>query len=88
MVIADLKEPCSACEGSGFQAGIKQYGSHLANDTRKCVVCLGKGYLLTKLGQDIWHLLKPLIEEMMQDKQREKTHSRETEKRGKSQGKS
>ncbi len=67
MIIADLKEPCSACKGSGFHAGFNQYGTLLANDTRKCVQCDGKGYLLTKLGQEVWELYKPMIEELLQE---------------------
>lgn len=66
MVLADLKQPCSACDGSGFVAGFNQYGTLLANDTRKCKECQGKGYILTKLGKEIWALYEPMIEELIQ----------------------
>ncbi|MBF0288800.1 MAG: hypothetical protein HQM14_13375 [SAR324 cluster bacterium] len=68
MIIADLKEPCASCNGSGFRAGFNEYGTLLANDTRNCVKCRGKGYLLTKLGKEVWELYQPMIEEMLQER--------------------
>ncbi len=67
MVIADLKIPCFACQGSGFRAGFNEAGTLLTNDSGKCVACQGKGYSLTKLGKDIWELYQPMITEMLQN---------------------
>ncbi|MBF0276283.1 MAG: hypothetical protein HQM13_00770 [SAR324 cluster bacterium] len=66
MVIADLKTPCSSCAGSGFRAGFNQYGSLLSNDSGKCTVCQGRGFSLTKLGEDVWELYQPMILKMIQ----------------------
>lgn len=70
MLIADLKEPCTACQSSGFLAGFNQYGTLLHNDSRKCTVCHGKGYLLTKLGKEVWELYEPMIREMIAEAMR------------------
>ena len=67
MVIADLKQTCSACQGSGFKLGFNQYGSLHPHAGKKCLSCGGRGYLLTELGLDVWNLLKPLIQELLQE---------------------
>lgn len=73
MVIADLKQPCTACSGSGFIAGFNQYGTFLANETGKCKDCQGKGFCLTKLGQEIWELYAPMVEERVQKALQQRT---------------
>jgi len=67
LLISDLKEPCTQCQGSGFQAGFNQYGSILPNNSRKCQVCQGRGHLLTKLGKEIWDLYNPMIKEIISE---------------------
>ncbi|MBC8259525.1 MAG: hypothetical protein H8E38_10945 [SAR324 cluster bacterium] len=66
MLISDLKKPCSACEGSGYQAGFDEWGSIQTNLRRSCPACSGKGYKLTELGQNLWKLYSPMIQEMIQ----------------------
>ncbi len=67
MVIADLKQPCPTCDGSGFRAGFNQYGTLLPNNNRHCLTCSGRGYVLTQLGQEVWELFQPLIADMIRE---------------------
>lgn len=65
MVIGDLKQPCEACSGSGIIRGVNQYGTLLPKNDIRCQTCQGRGYVLTKLGKEVWELFKPLIEDML-----------------------
>lgn len=65
MLIADLKQPCPVCKGSGHIAGFNEYGSLKPNVTGKCLRCGGNGYILTELGQDMWKLLRPMVRDLI-----------------------
>ena len=65
MIIADLKQPCTACKGSGFQAGFNEYGSLRPNLSGKCLTCGGSGYRLTELGRELWELYQPRIRDLI-----------------------
>ena len=67
MLISDLKRTCSKCEGSGFQAGYDEWGSIQTNLQRSCPICSGKGYILTELGNNLWKLFRPMIEELIRE---------------------
>ena len=72
MLISDLKKPCNECEGSGYIAGLDEWGTIQINLRQSCHVCSGRGYNLTELGQELWKLYKPmvknLINELLQNK--------------------
>jgi len=72
MLISDLKKPCNDCEGSGYIAGLDEWGTIQINLRQSCHVCSGRGYNLTELGKELWKLFKPmvqnLISETLQDK--------------------
>ena len=70
MLIADLKQTCTTCNGSGFHAGYNQYGTLLPSTDGKCLACKGMGYLLTELGEELWALLHPLIVETIQQEKK------------------
>jgi len=70
LLITDLKTPCERCKGSGFEAGYDENGSLQSRLHKDCSECLGKGYLLTALGREIWELLQPLIQDLIQAEQR------------------
>ncbi|MGK5090919.1 hypothetical protein WDW89_02750 [Deltaproteobacteria bacterium TL4] len=65
MVIADLKQDCSSCKGSGKAYGFDEYGTLRHKITPICLTCRGKGYVLTALGQEVWDLFQPLVEELL-----------------------
>ena len=67
MIIQDLKETCDACQGSGFEAGYNQWGSLHPNLSKQGSKCGGRGFILTALGQEVWNLFKPMIQEMIQE---------------------
>jgi len=66
MIIDDLKKPCTACNTSGRQAGLKNWGGHLANTSGACAECKGRGHTLTKLGIEVWELYRPMFMELVQ----------------------
>ena len=72
MLISDLKKPCNECQGSGYIAGLDEWGTIQINLRRSCHACSGRGYNLTELGQELWKLYKPmvhfLINETLQNK--------------------
>ena len=61
MLISDLKKQCSECEGSGYIAGLDEWGTIQINLRQSCHVCSGRGFNLTELGQDLWKLYKPMV---------------------------
>ena len=67
MLISDLKKPCNECEGSGYIAGLDEWGIIQINLRQSCHVCSGKGFNLTELGQDFWKLYKPMIQNLIND---------------------
>tara|TARA_B100000686_G_C16367458_1_gene750826 strand:- start:532 stop:756 length:225 start_codon:yes stop_codon:yes gene_type:complete len=67
MLISDLKKQCNECEGSGFIAGLDECGTIQTNLRKSCHVCSGKGYNLTELGQDLWKLYKPIVQNLISE---------------------
>ncbi|MEC8188707.1 MAG: hypothetical protein VX059_07955 [SAR324 cluster bacterium] len=72
MLITDLKTPCTLCKGSGFEAGYNEYGSLQSRLQKTCSQCLGKGYLLTELGREIWELLQPMVQDLVREELQER----------------
>jgi len=67
MLISDLKKPCNECEGSGYIAGLDEWGTIQINLRQSCHVCSGRGFNLTELGQDLWKLYKPMIQNLVNE---------------------
>jgi len=67
MLISDLKRPCTECDGSGFQAGFEEWGSIQTNLHQSCSGCTGKGYKLTELGDNLWKLYSPMIQDLIRE---------------------
>ena len=67
MLISDLKKPCNECEGSGYIAGLDEWGTIQINLRQSCHVCSGRGYNLTELGQDLWKLYKPMVQNLINE---------------------
>ena len=67
MLISDLKRPCTECDGSGFQAGFDEWGSIQTNLHLSCPGCTGKGYNLTELGDNLWKLYSPMIQDLIRE---------------------
>ena len=65
MLISDLKKPCNGCEGSGYIAGLDEWGTIQINLQESCHVCSGRGYNLTELGQELWKLYKPMVQNLI-----------------------
>ena len=65
MLISDLKRPCTECDGSGFEAGFDEWGSILTNLRQSCPGCTGKGVNLTELGDNVWKLYSPMIQDLI-----------------------
>jgi|TARA_B110000967_G_C18673051_1_gene454079 hypothetical protein len=67
MLISDLKRPCTECDSSGFQAGFDEWGSIQTNLRQFCPGCTGKGYNLTELGDNLWKLYSPMIQDLIRE---------------------
>ena len=67
MLISDLKKTCNDCEGSGYIAGLDEWGSIQINLRQSCHVCSGRGYNLTELGQELWKLYKPMVKNLINE---------------------
>ena len=67
MLISDLKKLCNECEGSGYIAGLDEWGTIQINLRQSCHVCSGKGFNLTQLGQDLWKLNKPMVQNLINE---------------------
>ena len=67
MLISDLKRSCTECDGSGFQAGFDEWGSIQTNLRQSCPGCSGKGYNLTALGDNLWKLYSPMIQDLIRE---------------------
>ena len=67
MLISDLKKPCNECEGSGYIAGLDEWGTIQINLRQSCYVCSGRGYNLTELGQELWKLYKPMVQNLINE---------------------
>ena len=67
MLISDLKKPCTECEGSGYIAGLDEWGTIQINLRQSCHVCSGRGYNLTELGQELWKLYKPMVKNLINE---------------------
>ena len=73
MLISDLKIACSKCDISGFQAGYDEWGSIQTNLRKSCPHCSGKGYILTELGEKLWNLYRPMVQEMIREELQNKS---------------
>ena len=67
MLISDLKKPCNKCEGSGYIAGLDEWGTIQINLRQSCHICSGRGYKLTELGQELWNLYKPMVHNLVNE---------------------
>ena len=67
MLISDLKKLCNECEGSGYIAGLDECGTIQINLRQSCHVCSGKGFNLTGLGQELWKLYKPMVQNLINE---------------------
>jgi len=70
MVITDLKETCAQCRGTGRQPGISVVGIPQINIGGVCPQCGGRGFRLTELGQDVLRMLRPFIEDIIDERLR------------------
>ena len=73
MLISDLKKPCNECEGSGYIAGLDEWGTIQINLRQSCHVCSGRGYNLTELGQELWKLYKPMVQNLINEELQNKS---------------
>ena len=73
MLISDLKKPCNECEGSGYIAGLDEWGTIQINLRQSCHVCSGRGYNLTELGQELWKLYEPMVQNLINEVLQNKT---------------
>jgi hypothetical protein len=73
MLISDLKRSCAECDGSGFQAGFDEWGSIQTNLRHSCHFCSGKGYNLTELGQNLWKLYRPMMQDLIREELKKKS---------------
>ena len=67
MLISDLKKPCNECEGSGYIAGLDEWGTIQINLRQSCHFCSGKGFNLTELGHELWKLYKPMVQNLINE---------------------
>ena len=67
MLISDLKKPCNECKGSGYIAGLDEWGTIQINLRQSCHVCSGRGFNLTELGQELWKLYKPMVQNLINE---------------------
>ncbi|MDE0792923.1 MAG: hypothetical protein OSB08_04670 [SAR324 cluster bacterium] len=73
MLISDLKRACSKCDTSGFQAGYDEWGSIQTNLRKSCPHCSGKGHILTELGENLWNLYRPMLQELIREELQNKS---------------
>ena len=73
MLISDLKRSCTECDGSGFKAGFDEWGSIQTNLRQSCPVCSGIGYNLTELGQNLWKLYLPMMQDLIREELQKKS---------------
>ena len=67
MLISDLKRECSNCDTSGFQAGYDVWGSIHTNLQKSCPHCSGNGHILTELGENLWNLYRPMLQNLIRE---------------------
>jgi len=67
MLISDVKITCKNCHGNGFKAGFEECGSIQTNLSKSCPFCSGKGYNLTELGENLWQLFFPMVQDLIQE---------------------
>lgn len=70
MVIRDLKQTCSRCQGSGRQTAVQEWGIAQINPGGRCHGCGGRGFVLTELGRDVLEMLRPFIEDIVEERLR------------------
>lgn len=68
MVITELKETCPRCRGTGHQPGFSALGINQINYSGRCPVCAGRGFRLTEKGEDLLRLLRPFLEEVVDER--------------------
>jgi hypothetical protein len=73
MLISDLKRSCTECDGSGFKAGFDEWGSIQTNLGQSCPVCSGKGHNFTELGQNLWELYLPMMQDLIREELQKKS---------------
>jgi len=73
MLISDLKKPCNECEGGGYIGGLDELGTIQINLRQSCHVCSGRGYNLTELGQELWKLYKPMVQNLISEELQNKS---------------
>ena len=73
MLISDLKKLCNECEGSGYIAGLDECGTIQINLRQLCHFCSGKGFNLTELGQELWKLYEPMVQNLISEELQNKT---------------
>ena len=62
-LLADFKESCKVCEGSGRKLGYLEIDTLQPHLSQKCFQCQGRGYTLTQLGEDLLELYRPAIQQ-------------------------
>ncbi len=67
MLISDLKKTCENCQGSGFEAGLQEWGGIQTNLSKSCRICLGRGFNFTDLGKKLWDLYLPKLRELIRE---------------------
>ena len=67
MLISDFKKQCNECGGSGYIAGLDEWGTIQINLRQSCHICSGKGYNLTELGQELWKLYEPMVNNLVNE---------------------
>ena len=67
MLVSDLKKTCNECDGSGYIAGFDEWGTIQINLPQSCHLCSGKGFNLTELGQELWKLFKPMVQNLINE---------------------
>ena len=73
MLISDLKKSCNDCKGSGFIAGLDEWGTIQINLRQSCHFCSGKGFNLTELGKELWELYKPMVQNLIDEELQNKS---------------
>ena len=66
-LLADFKESCKVCEGSGRKLGYLEIDTLQPHLLQKCFQCQGRCYTLTQLGEDLLELYRPAIQQWIRE---------------------